>query len=180
MYTERKRRWPEACRVLEERVNGEPSLGELRGKWLAWQPCCSVISALGRRRGLVFGPAEGNLGEEEKEEKQCEAQVISVCLVRCEGRMLMSFIAEGRWRWVFERCAFRERLFLRWCVWGCFSPPPARQAAHSLSTTTGTSRAVPQCLRASRAVPQCLRASGLPLRTRRSPSPRSGGLLDGV
>ena len=172
LYTERKRRDPKACRVLEERVNGEPSLGELRGKRLAWQPCCSVISALGRRRRLGFGPAKGNLGrrgksEEEKEEKQCEAQVISVCLVRCEGRMLMSFIAEGRWRWVVERCAFRERLFLRWCVWGCFSPPPARPAAHSLPTTTGTSRAVPQCLR----------AFGLPLRTRRSPSPRSGGLL---
>ena len=74
--------------------------------------------------------------------------------------MLMSSIAEGRWFWVFERCAFRERLFLRWCVWGCFSPPPARPAAHSLSTTTGTSRAVPQRLRASRAVPQCLRALG--------------------
>ena len=86
LYTERKRRWPEACRVLEERVNGEPSLGELRGKWLAWQPCCSVISAFGRQGGLVFWVGEkGIWGEEEKEEKQCEAQVISVCLVRCEG-----------------------------------------------------------------------------------------------
>ena len=29
------KRGPEACRVLEERVNGEPSLGELLGKWVA-------------------------------------------------------------------------------------------------------------------------------------------------
>ena len=114
-----------------------------------------------------FWAGEREFGaKRKKEEKQCEAQVISVCLVRCEGRMLTGFIAEGRWRWVFVRCAFRERLFLRWCVWGCFSPPPARPAAHSLSTTTGTSR-------------QCLRAFGLPMHTRLSPSPRSGGLPDG-
>ena len=76
--------------MLEERVKGEPSLGE-RG--LARVQDLALVG--GRR--LVW--RKFILGERKIEEKQCEAQVFSVVAVRCEGRRLGDLFVEERWRW---------------------------------------------------------------------------------
>ncbi len=66
------KRGPEACRVLEEREKGEPSLGELLGKWVVL--AARLLGDVGVRpseigEGWVLGRRKGNLGRRGKKRR---------------------------------------------------------------------------------------------------------------